>query len=209
LTEGAPGHREIAQAIGAATRPNGDLTLREAERILTANAERWTAHQREHELAAEAHREKHDAEQTAVDKSEDAIKSAVDKALAAAERVADLQKTELGTALDSHHREHVTHEASHAREHSLVSEALTKAESSMDKRLEAIDKRLEERDKAWALRFEDSLRAITNIEKGDVKQEGKQLGQGAVVAIIVGAISVVGAILGILVVIANFATGTP
>lgn len=171
------------------TLSNGDLTLREAERILTAQSEQYAAHLREHALLAEAHKEKHEAEQKAVDKAEATISKAVDTAL---------------EALDTNRD---THDQAHQREHSMSSEALVKAESSMDKRLESVAKLLEERDKAWGVRFEDTLRAITNIEKLDVKAEGKSLGQGTVIAIIVTAISVVGTILGIIIVLSNLVTG--
>ncbi len=54
--------------------------------------------------------------------------------------------------------------------------------------------------------FENLRAAIVNIEKGDVKQEGKSLGQGAVVALIIGAVSLIGTVLGILVVLSNVLT---
>jgi biopolymer transport protein ExbB/TolQ len=61
-------------------------------------------------------------------------------------------------------------------------------------------------DKALHGRIDEMRERIVAIEKGDVKQEGRGLGQSATVAIIVGAIGLVGTILGIIVVLANLAT---
>jgi hypothetical protein len=187
---------------------NGDLTLREAELQLAAEQEWRAGHLREHELLADAHKEKHAAELEAVNKAEQSQQKAIDAALGTSERATDAQKGLVKSSLEDHHREHLTHEASHAREHTLVSEALSKAESAMDKRLEGIVSLFAERDKAYGERFDAVLRAITVIEKGDVKQEGRSLGQGATIAVIVGVVTFVGTVLGIIVLLANLTTAS-
>jgi hypothetical protein len=82
---------------------------------------------------------------------------------------------------------------------------------AIDARLEqivkALDQRHEDNRKHTDERYEDNRKRIETLEKGDVKQEGKALGQGAVIAIILGAISATGVILGIIITLANVATG--
>ena len=188
---------------------NGDLTLREAELQLAAEQEWRSGHLREHELLANAHGEKHEAEQKAVDKAEVAQKAAIDAALESVKGSDAAQKALVKDSLESHHREHETHESSHAREHKLVSEALLKAETSMDKRLQAMTELFAARDVAYGERFDGILEAIRVVRETDVKAEGRSLGQGATIAIIVAAIGFVGTILGIIIALANVATGTP
>lgn len=171
---------------------------------MTNEDERWEQHRREHEL----------------------IGKAVELALVTREKA-------LSVALDDHHREHLVHESAHGREHTATEGALNKAEIATEKRFESVnefreqlrtqaatlatrelvdqiskdtDRRFVEASKISAERFDTQGRAITVIEKGDVKQEGKALGQGTVVAIIVGAVGFVGTLLGIVIVLANVLT---
>lgn len=157
-------------------------------------------------------------------------------ALQLAVNTADAEaKTALRAALTDHHREHGVHDTFHDREHDSTEQSIAKSEAATDKRFEGANAfreqlreqavRLAGKDQLEALakdtdrRFEETrsererrlaeLRlAVTNLEKGDVRVEGRELGRSAMVAIIVTAIGLVGTILGILVVAANALTTT-
>lgn len=86
-------------------------------------------------------------------------------------------------------------------------EALAKDnERRWDEIRKDLDRRFADASKQTQERYEANRASIIAIEKGDVKQEGKGLGQTWVFAGIVTVISVVGAVLGIVVVLANLAT---
>ena len=170
---------------------------------------RWRSHEAEHEKLTEDLR----------------------IALAAVERERAMHATAHNAAHDAHNREHALDARnavqlleSHAREHALEADALDKAASAVDKRLEGMNEvrsQLKEQaiefarsDVVQAL-FERAMAAnnsltdrVIAIEKLDIKSEGRGLGQGAVVAYIVTAVTIVGALLGIVVVIANFASAS-
>lgn len=215
---------EIADAVAAAAR----------QREIDA---RWEAHLLAHDQHNAAHALEHTHEKETTRLREEALgvaskvhdgiheseRKSVATALAQVERLADVHS-------EAHKREHLAHE----QRHDDQTEAVTKAEISVDKRLEAmnqireqlreqaaafapaeslallqreLDRRFADTTKHTDERYEENRRRIEAIEKGDVKQEGKSLGQGATVAIIVGAVSLVGTVLGIVIVLSNFATG--
>jgi hypothetical protein len=204
------------------------LTRREAEVIIAngaaAQQERIDSHAREHaaekialELALEAanrerltHEASHDREHGAHEKIHANERAAVSTAL-------DVVGKEREIHAHAHEREH----ASHIREHELDKLAVTKAEAANDIRFKSTNGYREQLDvvirtlatketvdgyQSHTNQRMDELRdKIVAIEKGDSKAEGRQLGQGAVVGIIVTAVFVASAVLGIVVVLANFA----
>ncbi len=196
-----------------AVEPDEDryLTRREAE-VIHANSadaidkaletERVLAHEHNlaHAKAHEAHEEKHDSEN-----------EAVKTALAAVDRERNIHA-------DAHDREHL----GHLREHGLNNLAIEKAESATDKRFAStnafreqlndmirqlapketldvftkeVDRRFEDARKDTERRHEELRQAITTLERTDVKAEGKGIGQGAMIAYIVTAISVLGSLI--------------
>jgi hypothetical protein len=124
-----------------------------------------------------------------------------------------------------HRREHDAFEGAHSDLHRVEEKHRDEARDAMNERLKGMNEiraqlntqastfqtlaAASSEDKALHGRIDEMRERIVAIEKGDVKQEGRSLGQGTVVAIIVGTISLVGTILGIIIVLANFATGTP
>jgi hypothetical protein len=157
---------------------------------------RWTAHEADH-------KQLNDGIQVALD--------AVER-----ERKLHVEAHEAGHI--AHTREHALDEKgatqineAHGREHALEADALDKAAAAVDKRLEGMnDVRSQLHDQAATFARVEVVQALTDriiaIEKLDIKSEGKGLGQGAVVAYIVTAVSVAGAILGIIVVLSNLVT---
>lgn len=144
---------------------------------------------------------------------------AVHTALDAVGRERDIHAT-------AHDKAHLAHE----REHELSKLAISKAEDATDKRFTAVNgtrdtvndivhnlaskesvdaiardtvRRWEENRKELDRRFDEQRVQITNIEKGDVKQEGRGIGQGTVITVIIGAVGFVGTLLGIIIVVAN------
>ncbi len=195
------------------------------------------SHQREHEAHQSIHAEEHirasEARRLEEGRIDDAFAGHMREHAAGAEAI----KTALAAVKEtsefhsvSHAREHASHEVRH--EDGRI--AMAKADGAMDKRLEAlngvygqmreqqrafassesvttltgvIDRRFEEARRDRESRHEELRVRIESIEKGDVKQEGKSLGQGALVAIIVGAVAFVGTVLSIVSALANVATG--
>lgn len=109
---------------------------------------------------------------------------------------------------DAHAELHSAHERAHDQEHDMTEKALDKAVGAMDKRLEGMNEfraSLKDQSQTFArIDTVDALRErIVAIEKLDIKGEGRSLGQGAVVAVLVGAISLSATIVGIIVVLAN------
>lgn len=217
-----------------ADRLNDDGLARQREVDL-----RWSNHETDHSSHDHLHQLEHAHEQelarheenqlgralTAHEHEHVANELAVKTALASVDQLARLHA-------DAHSREHMAHE----QRHTDAQEAIIKAETSIDKRLESlnefrsqlrdersdlasservgllegnIDRRFTETIKHADEKHEDNRRRIEILEKGDIKSEGKSLGQGAVVAILVTAIGVVGTLLGIVIVIANLVTGAP
>jgi hypothetical protein len=130
----------------------------------------------------------------------------------------------------SHQREHSAHAEAHAREHSLNEIALGKAsvandarfhdlnefretlrdqadklasQESMDAMRVEIDRRFAEATKRTDERFESNRQRIEVLEKGDVKAEGKGLGQSATVAWIVTGLTVLSVVIGIILSLLN------
>ncbi len=215
------------------------VTRREANQRDALSAERWEEHRRVHEAdriattlalssveeREDMHRLAHAAEHGAHGEKHVSEGNAVTTALDAVNRERTIHA-------EAHDREHEGHQ----REHGSGQLAIDKAEQATDKRFTSVNgtrdqmaelirslaskdtvdgmaldttRRWEENRKELDRRFDEQRLAITNIEKGDVKGEGKELGRSTMVAIIVTAVGLVGTILGIVIVISNFATGTP
>jgi hypothetical protein len=130
----------------------------------------------------------------------------------------------------AHQREHTAHADAHAREHALNEIALGKAsmandarfhdlnefretlrdqadklasQESMDAMRVEIDRRFAEATKRTDERFESNRQRIEVLEKGDVKAEGKGLGQSATVAWIVTGLTVLSVVIGIILSLLN------
>jgi hypothetical protein len=188
---------------------NGDeyLTRREAEILIASATQR-----------AESATERALARWAAHDGIHAAEKSAIETALAAVahERVAHVTAHE--AAHDAHNREHsldnksqIERDEHHEREHKLEAVARDKAEEAVNVRLEQMNEfRSSLADQATTFVRKDTYDALVErvitIEKLDIKGEGKSLGQGAVIAAIVGSVGFVGTLLGLIVVLANVVT---
>lgn len=186
------------------------------DKALANEARAEAQHRDSHDRAHESHEEKHSAEGRAVEKAEAAAKAA------------------LKAALDDHHREHEVHEKSHNREHEFTKEALTKAEKTTDERFKStnefreqlrdqastfvtrdvintltkeIDRRFADVEKVGSSRYETNRTSITAIEKGDLKQEGRGLGQTGALGAIVASVGFASLVIGLIVVVANLLTG--
>jgi hypothetical protein len=182
--------------------------------------ERWLAHLQLHELAAKLRYE----DVTLRWEHHAAIHAEQDQSVVTAlDAVTREQKTHViahEAAHAAHGREHTLVEkatdaatASHDKEHALEKDARDKAENAIDKRLEGMNEvRSQLKEQALTFARVEVVNSLTDriiaIEKLDIKGEGRALGQGAVVALIVGAVSFVGAILGIVIVVANFVSAT-
>ncbi len=192
--------------------------VHEADRLATTLAlstveEREDMHRTAHNAAHEAHAEKHVSEGHSVVTALDAVNN--ERTIHAA----------------AHAREHEGHQGVHV----FGQLAIDKAEQATDKRFSSVNatreqmadiirslaskdtvdgmasdmtRRWEENRKELDRRFDEQRIAITNIEKGDVKGEGKELGRSATVALIIGAVSFAATVLGIIIVVSNLATGT-
>lgn len=204
------------------TRRESDLLL---QQVTASTEERLNAHRREHEAEAVAldlamthtkliqdqHNIAHESAHIAHAEKHTAEALAVTTALRA-----DSNERKIHT--EAHDREH----SSHMREHSLNNLAIDKAESANDKRFSStnayreqlndvirqlapketlevfikdVDRRFEESRKDRERRHEELRQAITTLERTDVKAEGRGIGQGAMIAYIVTAISVLGSLI--------------
>lgn len=201
-------HRQEAEALDKALAAESKLELQ---------------HNTAHDKAHDSHEEKHAAE-------EQAVKAALD----GLDRERAIHSMAHDRAHESHQREHglnnlAIDKAESATDKRFISVNGTRAQ--MEDMLRTLtsqdafnalaadfvryreesrkdqDRRFEEIRLERERRFAEVHLAITNIEKGDVKGEGKELGRNAMVALIVGAIGLVGTVLGILVVASNLATG--
>ncbi len=195
------------------------------------------SHQREHEAHQAIHAEEHIRASEARRLEEGRITAAFDGHMREHAAGVEAIKTALAAVKEtgefhsiSHAREHTSHEVRH--EDGRI--AVAKADAAMDKRLESlngvygqmreqarafassesvtllqavIDRRFDEARRDRETRHEELRVRIESIEKGDAKGEGKSLGQGATIAIIVGAVAFVGTVLGIVSALANVATG--
>ncbi len=211
---------------------NGDKyrTRAEAEEFLRNNAQA-------RQDAFDAHEKVHSQDERAVRTALDAVSrertihsEAHNRDHEHHERIHQQEQTAVATALSAVAREREIHSAAHEREHmshqkehDLAGIAINKAESATNIRFSSFNEfrgqlgdlinRLASKETVEASAKENSRRydelreRIIAIEKADVKGEGKQLGQTAMVALIVGAVSFVATILGIVIVVANFATG--
>ncbi len=180
-------------------------------KALAAERNQQQEHNLAHAKAHESHEEKHRSEN-----------ESVKTALAAVDRERNIHAA-------AHDKEHFSHQ----REHGLNNLAIDKAEGATDKRFSAVNgtrdqmaqlvnslaskdtvegmgheqsRRWEEMRKEQDRRFEEQRGAISALQLGDSKQEGKGLGQAATIAVIVTVVGFVGTVLGIVIVISNFAT---
>lgn len=168
--------------------PGDDNVLGTAieEALRKAEADqRWKAHLELHDLAARLR-----AEQT------------------------ELRWTSHTRLHDAHEREHAQRAEAHAKEHSLEAVARDKAEAAVNQRLEGMNEvRAQLKDQALTFARVEVVQALTDrviaIEKLDIKGEGKSLGQGAVIAAIVGSVSFAVAAIGLIVLVANLLTAKP
>lgn len=201
--------------------------------------ERWTAHVRQHEAEAEAvkralevaererkqHESFHDREHELHSEKHASEGRAIDTALTAVKHEREIHAL-------AHEREHKAHE----HVHELNDRAVGKAEASVEERLKAmnefrgqlrdqqatfatrdalevlraeIDRRFGEQSHLTQERYETNRASITTLEKADVKGEGRSLGQGAVIAAIIGTVGLAATLLGMIIVIANFVTKAP
>lgn len=184
--------REVDQALEA------HRLIHEQENValglaLQHEAERETQHREAHEDAHKAHDEKHIIEGKAVT-----------------------------TALEAVNRERSIYAQAHEREHLSGQLAIDKAEQANDRRFSSVNATREQMSdilrtlatkesvdslaKLVQDRYETNRASIVNLEKGDVKTEGKEMGRNTMVAIIVTAVTLVGTIVSAFVIIANFAT---
>lgn len=219
----------VRDAAGARASDDDYLTRREAEVLLdagrTAAASAFEAHEKVHaaERAAidaalvvaardrQTHEEAHGREHVLHSEKHTSEDSAVSTALAAVARERTIHA-------DAHEREHVAHQ----REHALNNLAIEKAERSTDIRFQSANGYRETTTDAFRQmttkeafetfqkdanrRFEDMRTSIVNLEKGDASDKGRGVGQGATIAYIVTAITVVGSVLGTIIILANVLT---
>jgi len=194
------------------TTPDEPVSRREVDLALRHEEEREDAHRAAHDAEHVAHSEKHLSESRSIATALDAV---------------NRERTIHATA---HDREHENHQ----RQHGFGQLAIDKAEQASDKRFDAVNgtrnqmndligklaskdtvegmaadfaRRWEENRKELDRRFGELHTSVVNIEKGDVKGEGKELGRNAMVAIIVTALTIVGGIVSLIVVVSNLATG--
>ncbi len=194
------------------------------------------AHKTAHEAHDEKHKAEGDAVHTAlaaVDRERTIHVEAHDREHKGHGLVHEQEQKAVTTALAAVGRERDIHAEAHKREHELNQTAIEKAERANDARFmsvngtrdqlndlvrrlatkESVDALTADKTRRWEdlrkeldRRFDEQRSAITAIEKGDVKQEGKGIGQAWVFAGLATVISVVGVILGILIIVVNFAT---
>lgn len=152
--------------------------------------------------------------------------------MSARELALQVEARERATYVDSHNREHVSHESIHALEQEAVKVALSAVdreriihaeahsgehdshEIEHDLNNLAIDKAERGNDRRFDdLRLENNRRyaelrgRVEVIEKLDVKGEGRQLGQAAVIGLIIGSVGFFSTLLGIIIVAVNILTG--
>lgn len=200
-------HDEVHDAAHEAHAEKHAAENRAVDAALVAEREQGREHNLAHAKAHDAHEEKHAASETAVR-----------TALAAVAREREI-----------HASAHVKEHEGHLREHALNNLAIDKAEAANDKRFTAtnafretfetrvqagatkesvdalrkeLDRRFEDIRKEREAALDGLRHQVATLEKTDVKAEGRGLGQGALVAYIVTAIS----ILGSLIVIVNLLT---
>lgn len=224
VTDDFLGRREI-DALGAANEERWAAHEREhhahdAAHTAEREFEQERARHEEKRLgeALGAHGQKHASEE-----------AAVQTALNAVDKLAVVHA-------DAHYREHLNHEQRHADQQVAVSKAEAAVDKRLetmngyagqmreqsrtfatadrvDTLQSALDRRFVDTTKHTDDRYEENRRRIEALEKGDVsvssKAEGRSLGQGAVLGIIVTAIGVAGTLISIIVVLANIATGKP
>lgn len=211
-----------------------DITKTHREREDAAEERRWAAHIAAVEERWLGHRSDHEQLATAVDKAEAASKVALATALADHHREHGVHASAHEREHVAHSREHVMGDNSVAtaavsvdkrlegmnefrdqlREQARAfasSERLDSVSSAIDRRLidmqQMLDRRFADATKHTDEKHEANRQRIEAIEKKDVKGEGKSLGQGTVVAIIVGAIALMGTLLTIVIAVANALTG--
>lgn len=186
--------------------------------MATDDDNRWDAHNDRHDLAAKLRSEEHVLRWDLHAKEHEKLAGI---AAETERRLADRVAAEF----EAHAREHAAYRTAHMREHELQEAAVKKVESTTETRFAGVNEFREQlRDQATRLastervdslekevqrRFDEHRLAITNIEKGDVKGEGKSLGQGTVIAAIVGTVGFTATLIGIIVVLANVLTSTP
>lgn len=158
---------------------------------------------REAEIMHDAHEDKHHSENAA-------IKTAL-----------DVVSRERSIHAGAHEHEHLAHQ----REHGLNNLAIDKAEGATDKRFQASNAYREQMNslvngltskdafdghtRDMDRRYEDLRAAVVELQKVDVRGEGRARGQGMVIAAIAVSVSVASGVLGIVIVIANVVTARP
>jgi hypothetical protein len=185
--------------------------------------ERWRAHFEIHRVHSETLESKFQAHKNA--HAAEAI--AVKTALTAVGELAALHNI-------AHTREHTAHETRHEdqrealrkaemtmdkrletlngyqsilrdQQTTFISRDLSEEKhAEKEKRIEVLSTDINRRFEETRTRYEENRLRIETLEKGDVKQEGKQLGTAALAAIIVGSVSFVGAILSVIILMVNF-----
>ena len=202
---------------------NGSRDLRDA--IGEAHAEKHDLEASSSERGRVAHAEKHAQEQTAVSTALDAERS----------RLID-HRTAHDAAHASHEKLHDAFSEAHKQQHAAESDAVMAATSAMDRRLDSMNEfRDQLRDQAATFirreqldsfiaqyeRAHDEVVQAIRTEREERRsqeaahalihrgEEGVKRGMSASVAIIVGAITLAVTILGAIILVANFATGTP
>lgn len=199
----------------------------------TAHGEDHDAHARLADERWDNHRREHEKQDEALEKAHAAAIAALKAALADHHREHEVHAAAHEREHLGHSREHQLNEtalkaAAEAVDHRLEgmnevrlqlreqattfasSEKLDAFMASVVQRFDAmqatIGQRFADVAKHTDDRYEDNRKRIEAIEKLDTKAEGRTLGQGAIVALIVTAIGIVGGLLGIVVVLSNFAT---
>ena len=152
------------------------------------------------------HLEKHEMEQ-----------KAVDIALEAAQERLQGHRTAHSDAHTAHEKIHDVAAAAHREQHLQERRAIDVAVAAMDKRLDSMNQfRDQLREQAgdfvnkdvFEARFREIEKEIATERTARREAEGVKRGMSQTTAFIVGAITLVGIVLGILVVVINLATGT-
>jgi len=190
------------------------MTVAERERQTHA-----AAHEREHKLHAEKHLSEDEAIKTALDavSRERLIHAeAHDREHAAHQREHALANIAIEKAERATDLRFAATNAFREQLNDIVmtlasKESMETLQKESDRRFEALTVQLQQQfaaaEKLTQDRYESNRAAIVELQKGDVKAEGRGIGSAAMVAYIVTAIGIVGSVLAIIVILSNFATG--
>ncbi len=168
--------------------------LRTAEQA-TASAAHWQAHAVQHAAHAETHEQEHRHESELTRLREQSLAEAFARHQQVALGNAEAVRLALGNVdrlaevhQEAHGREHLAHETRHEDARLAVS----KADTAMDRRLDAIGLRLDELRDGQA-----------NLARVDAEAKARTLGQGHVVAIMMGGLLASTLVIGLIAAIAN------